>query len=157
MYVQLIKDVALLVALTSLHSLLTRLRATGRIWPQLLSGLLFGAVAVAGMAVPFQYQPGIIYDGRSIVLALSGLFGGWITGLVSVVVAGAYRAVLGGVGIWAGLASIVVPRSLASCSAGRAGTGRTGSASFPSTAWASPPTFSCWPASSSFPGPGASR
>jgi len=109
MYVQLIKDVALLVALTSLHSMLARLRRKGEIWPRLASGLLFGGVAVIGMALPFQYQPGIIYDGRSIILALAGLFGGAITTAVSIVAAGTYRALLGGVGVWAGLASIVVP------------------------------------------------
>jgi PAS domain S-box-containing protein len=112
MYVQLIKDVALLVALTSLQSLFLRLREKGRVWPHLLSGLLFGGVAIVGMAVPFQYQPGIIYDGRSIILALSGLFGGWITTIVSVALAGAFRALRGGAGIWAGLASIAGPAIL---------------------------------------------
>ncbi len=112
MYVQLIKDVALLVALTSLHTLLARVRGRGRVWPQLLSGILFGGVAVVGMAVPFQYQPGVFYDGRSIVLALSGLFGGWITTCVSVAAAGVFRALRGGAGVWAGLASIVGPALL---------------------------------------------
>ncbi len=112
MYVQLIKDVALLVALTSLHTLLARVRGKGKVWPQLLSGVLFGGVAVVGMAVPFQYQPGIFYDGRSIVLALSGLFGGWIATGVSVAAAGVFRALRGGAGVWAGLSSIVGPALL---------------------------------------------
>ena len=109
MYVQLIKDVALLVALSSMHSMLSRLPFRGMAWPRVLSGLLFGGVAMVGMAVPFQLQPGIFYDGRSIILALSGLFGGTITTLVATVMAGTYRAVLGGVGVWAGIASIVGP------------------------------------------------
>ena len=109
MYVQLIKDVALLVALSSMHSMLSRLPFRGLAWPRVLSGLLFGGVAMVGMAVPFQLQPGIFYDGRSIILALSGLFGGTITTLVATVMAGTYRAVLGGVGVWAGIASIVGP------------------------------------------------
>jgi len=112
MYAQLIKDVALLVALTSLHSMLARLRRKGEIWPRLASGLLFGGVAVIGMALPFQYQPGTIYDGRSIILALAGLFGGAITTAVSIVAAGTYRALLGGAGVWAGLASIIGPAAV---------------------------------------------
>jgi len=112
MYVQLIKDAALLIALTSLHSMLSRLRFRSELWPRLLSGLLFGGVAVAGMAMPFQFQPGVIYDGRSIILVLAGLFGGTISTIVASVLAGVYRAALGGAGVWAGLSSIVGPALL---------------------------------------------
>jgi two-component system cell cycle sensor histidine kinase/response regulator CckA len=109
MYVQLIKDVALLIALSSLYSMFARLTVRSGLWRKVLPGLLFGGVAVVGMVLPFQLQPGVFYDGRSIILALSGLFGGTITSLVASVVAGAYRASLGGAGVWAGLASIVGP------------------------------------------------
>jgi PAS domain S-box-containing protein len=64
-------------------------------------------VAVAGMVLPLRYAPGIIYDGRSIVLSMAGLFGGPAAAGISVVIAGAYRAFLGGAGVWAGLATII--------------------------------------------------
>ncbi len=112
MFVQLIKDVALLIALSSLHSMLSRLRFRDEVWPRLLSGLLFGGVAVAGMATPFQLQPGVIYDGRSIILVLAGLFGGTLSAAVAAALAASYRAVLGGAGVWAGLASIIGPALL---------------------------------------------
>ncbi len=108
MYVSLIQNAALLVALGALYSLVIRLRRDGGVWIQLLAGLLFGGVAVAGMLLPFRYGPGIIYDGRSIILAMAGLFGGGTGSVVSIVVAGTYRAFLGGPGIWAGLATIIV-------------------------------------------------
>jgi PAS domain S-box-containing protein len=106
MYVALIQNAALLVALTGLYSLLTRLRKNGHAWWRLLSGLLFGGMAVAGMDLSFEYQPGIIYDGRSIIMAMAGLFGGGISSIVAIVVASANRLLLGGPGLWAGLGSI---------------------------------------------------
>jgi len=107
MYIALIQNVSLLVALSALYSLLARLPRRVWVWTNLLKGLLFGAVAVIGMQVPFHYAPGIIYDGRSIILAMAGLFGGGTSALVSMVVAGSYRALLGGSGVWAGMATIV--------------------------------------------------
>ena len=109
MYVTLIQNAALLVALSTLYGLLARVRRAGAVlWIQLLSGLLFGGVSIAAMVLPYHYEPGIIYDGRSITLAVAGLFGGTKGSAVAVLVAGVYRALLGGVGVWAGLATIVV-------------------------------------------------
>ena len=106
MYQDLILNTSLLVALTTLYNLLARARAGGNRWIKITSGLLFGGVAVAGMIAPFHYGPGIIYDGRSIVLAMAGLFGGGTATLVAMAVAGTYRAILGGNGVWAGIATI---------------------------------------------------
>lgn len=107
MYGSLIDNVALLLTLTVMYGLLTRRLRAGDLWPGVFKGLLFGLVAVAGMLIPLKYAPGIIYDGRSIILSMAGLFGGGVVTLVSVVVAGAYRAYLGGNGIWGGLATII--------------------------------------------------
>ena len=107
MYNDLILNASLLVALISLYNLLARVRKDGKLWVKILSGLLFGGVAIAGMRMPFHYAPGVIYDGRSIVLSMAGLFGGGVVTLVSVLVAGTYRAFLGGPGIWAGIITIL--------------------------------------------------
>lgn len=107
MYIALIQNTALLVALSTLYSLGARLRARNGAWFRVYMGLLFGAVAVAGMMTPFHYSAGIIYDGRSIVLSMAGLFGGPTVAGISALIAGAFRASLGGVGVWAGLATII--------------------------------------------------
>jgi PAS domain S-box-containing protein len=106
-YVAMVHNAALLVALSALYGLVYRLRGRRRVWLTWSVGALFGMVAVAGMMLPFPYAPGIIYDGRSIVLSMAGLFGGPAAAGISVLIAGAYRAFLGGAGIWAGLATIV--------------------------------------------------
>ena len=107
MLVGLINNIALLVALSSLYSLISRLSPKPGTRRQLLLGLLFGLVTVVGMAMPAEYAPGVIYDGRSIILSLAGLFGGALTAGVAALIAGIYRISLGGPGMWAGLATIV--------------------------------------------------
>lgn len=107
MYLDLIQNASLMVALTTLYSLLARLNGYTDPWGKILLGFLFGAVAVVGMQLPFHYAPGVIYDGRSIILSMAGLFGGGIPAFVSMMLAGAYRAQMGGAGVWAGLATII--------------------------------------------------
>lgn len=106
MYLSLIQNAALLVALCSFYSLISRLRRDRELLTRILEGLLFGGVAVAGMNMPFHYAPGIIYDGRSIVLSMAGLFGGPAAGGIAALVAALYRFYLGGAGVWAGLSTI---------------------------------------------------
>jgi PAS domain S-box-containing protein len=107
MYVELIQNTSLIVALTSLYGLLSRLNRFGETWRKVLSGLLFGGVAIIGMQLPFHYTSGVIYDGRSITLAMAGLFGGGTAAVVSTILAGAYRAHMGGAGVWAGIGTII--------------------------------------------------
>ncbi len=111
-YLSLVQNIALLVALSLVHGLLLRgFRRVGFRFA-LLSGLLFGAVAVLGMMTPVRWAPGIIFDGRSIILGIAGLFGGPLAAGVAALVAGAYRALLGGAGIWMGLAVILEAAAL---------------------------------------------
>jgi len=103
----LIQNSSLLIALSVLYGLLTRVCKSDSLSFKILGGLLFGTIAVSAMKMSVHYNTGVIYDGRSIVLTLSGLFGGGITGMISIFIAGIYRIYLGGVGIWAGTATII--------------------------------------------------
>jgi PAS domain S-box-containing protein len=107
MYISLIQNVALLLALATIYSQVVRVRSGKDVWTKSLLGVLFGGVAIAGMLMPLNYAPGIIYDGRSIVMAMAGLFGGGTSAVISVVIAGIFRASLGGTGVWAGLLTIL--------------------------------------------------
>jgi len=70
--------------------------------------LIFGIVGLIGMMTPLHYADGIIFDGRSIILFVAGLFGGPIVASISASVIGAYRIWLGGAGVYVGVAVIVV-------------------------------------------------
>ena len=107
MIINFIQNSALLVSLSVLYGLIKWYKPRNKFFYQLLQGTWFGAVAIAAMMMPYAYSTGVIYDGRSVILTLAGLFGGGYTALVSVLMAGAYRIYLGGSGIWAGLATIL--------------------------------------------------
>jgi len=108
----LIHNIALLVALAALYQVvIAHLLLPG--WrSQVVFGLLFGMVAVLGMMAPLSFTPGIIFDGRSIILAVAGLIGGPLVALVSVLVASAYRIWLGGGGAPVGVSVIAISAAI---------------------------------------------
>jgi diguanylate cyclase (GGDEF)-like protein/PAS domain S-box-containing protein len=61
-------------------------------------GILGGGATVALMMTPFQIQPGLYMDLRSVTIALSGFIGGPIAGIATGVVAALYRIFIGGIG-----------------------------------------------------------
>ncbi|HYQ58588.1 MAG TPA: PAS domain S-box protein [Draconibacterium sp.] len=107
MFQALIQNAALLVTLSFLYGTIKYYFAQKKLQYEIISGVWFGIVAIAAMLLPYQHEPGVIYDGRSIVITLAGLWGGGLATLFTVILAGAYRAFLGGAGVWAGLATIV--------------------------------------------------
>lgn len=111
-YLSLIQNIALLVSLTFVHSLLVkRISRKGIAYP-FFSGLLFGCVCVIGMMTPVILQPGVIFDGRSIILGVAGLFGGPLAALIAGAIAAAYRFWLGGIGALPGIGVIIGAASL---------------------------------------------
>ncbi len=112
MVLELIRNVALLVALVVGLQNLAR-RTEGRPWLYgLVTGLLFGCAGIVGMMTPLHFSPGVIYDGRSIVLSLAGLFGNPLAAMIAAVMCCVYRVHLGGAGMWAGVATIVESAAL---------------------------------------------
>lgn len=107
LYFNLVQNIALLVALCFIHNLLVRRLHQSALVVQILSGLLFGAVTLVGMLSPVVFQPGLIFDGRSIILATAGLFGGLLTALITAAIAMAYRIWLGGPGALPGCVVII--------------------------------------------------
>ncbi|MBE0586381.1 MAG: PAS domain S-box protein [Desulfofustis sp.] len=112
MILDLIKNIALLVTLA------VGLRFLGYRFEQrrsvflVMAGGLFGLVGVVGMMTPLQFAPGIIYDGRSIVLSLAGLFGGPVVAAIAVPICATYRFYLGGPGAIVGIAVILEAAAL---------------------------------------------
>ncbi|MFP4012307.1 MAG: sensor histidine kinase [Spirochaetaceae bacterium] len=107
MILELVHNSALLLALTVAYEYIAgnfRRPSSGY---RLLSGLLFGAAAVAVMAAPVYVATGVMYDARSIVLAVAGYFGGPVAAAGASLLAGAYRVWVGGAGMVAGLLIIV--------------------------------------------------
>ncbi len=108
MLITLIHNITLLIALSVVWGPMLLLRKNYPNIYRILSGFLFGFSAIAAMASPLVFEEGIIYDGRSVVIALSGLYGGGIASLFASIIAGSYRFYLGGPGVYAGIASVIV-------------------------------------------------
>ena len=75
-------------------------------------GATFGIFSVACMMMPVTVGGGLIIDGRNVMMALSGLLGGPVSAVVSVVPALAYRIWIGGPTTLAGCGAIAVSATL---------------------------------------------
>ncbi len=106
-YLSLIHNIALLVSLTFVNGILVRhVKRNGFVYP-FLSGLLFGGVCLIVMMSPVVLQPGLIFDGRSIILSVAGLYCGPLTAVTAGAIAIAYRLWLGGIGALPGVGVII--------------------------------------------------
>ena len=110
--IKIIQIAVLLIALAAVYQIVIS-RTKKNVLPNtVLMGSIFGIVGIFGMMTPIQYAPGIIFDGRSIILAVAGLFGGPLVALISVLITGAYRVWLGGAGSQVGIAVIIVSAAI---------------------------------------------
>ncbi|HON06816.1 MAG TPA: PAS domain S-box protein [Verrucomicrobiota bacterium] len=107
MYLDLILNLSLIIALTIVSTFFERRKSSKTKLGALLQGLLFGGVAVIGMLKPAVYQPGIIFDGRSVVLSLCALFFGAYAVMPALIISIIARICLGGDGMYTGVLTIL--------------------------------------------------
>jgi len=104
----LIHNAALLLALGAIYNATVRnpavVRSTAH---QTAFGVLVGGMCITLMLTPVQWTPGIVFDTRTVLLSVTGLFFGPITTLVAMTIAGLYRFNMGGGGTAMGIATIV--------------------------------------------------
>lgn len=75
-------------------------------------GLIVGFYGVLLMLTPWTFIEGVLFDTRSVLLSISGLFFGPIVTFVAMIIVSIYRLMLGGPGVWMGIA-VIVSSSLA--------------------------------------------
>lgn len=108
MFLPLVQNAALLLALILIYDAIPLNRNNSRYlaWWQLLSGVLVGGICIAVMLTPWTYSPGLIFDSRSVLLCMAGLFFGGIPTLLACVIASLFRLYLGGEGAFIGIGVI---------------------------------------------------
>jgi PAS domain S-box-containing protein len=74
---------------------------------QILNGFIFGIISICVMSLPVHLMPGLIFDTRSIIISIAGLFGGPIAAIIVVPLSIAYRIYQGGTGMFVGVAVII--------------------------------------------------
>jgi len=111
--VELIKNTALLVALAAMYPVMLAHLNKSLFSQRILFGLMFGVVGVLGMMTPIHYDnDGIIFDGRSVLLAVAGLIGGPLVATLSALIMAVYRLWLGGIGAPVGISVIFATAAL---------------------------------------------
>jgi diguanylate cyclase (GGDEF)-like protein/PAS domain S-box-containing protein len=99
----LFQNVSLFALVIMAYAGLQRTHALRRPLVDVAMGAVFGLGAVLAMLSHIQSSPGVYVDGRNIMTALAALFGGPITGAVTLVITAGYRISLGGAGMVPGV------------------------------------------------------
>lgn len=99
----LISNAALLLVLSFLYIQLFRQLERRKIIGQVLSGFLFGGVAIGVMLSPMHLIPGVVFDTRSVVISVGGLFGGPLVAFITFAMASLFRVWQGGAGALMGV------------------------------------------------------
>ncbi len=105
----LLLNAALLIAVAQILALAIskRARSLRRLWSPVV-GMLLGLVGVGIMMLSFELSPGLVFDLRSVLLGISGLFFGAVPTLLAMAMTAAFRLQQGGVGALAGVVVILV-------------------------------------------------
>ncbi|MDF1513215.1 MAG: LytS/YhcK type 5TM receptor domain-containing protein [Anaerolineae bacterium] len=70
---------------------------------KLLTGSILGGIGVVVMMSPWEFAPGIVFDTRSVLLSISGLFFGPLPTLQAMLMTSIYRIIIGGTGTLTGV------------------------------------------------------
>ncbi|QFU23906.1 EAL domain-containing protein [Shewanella eurypsychrophilus] len=104
----LVQNAALLLAMVFVYDAVPRKKQSEYflLW-RLSVGAIIGGITVTTMLTPWEYQSGIFFDTRSVILGISGLFFGGLPTFIAIAIASAYRIMEGGSAVWAGVAVII--------------------------------------------------
>lgn len=108
MLISLVNNIAFLIALVAAGQIVLARFPNRTRNRQVVLGLLFGGVTLLGMLNPMNFAPGLIFDGRSIVLVVAGVVGGGLAAAIAAGIAAIYRYQLGGIGAPVGIVIILV-------------------------------------------------
>jgi PAS domain S-box-containing protein len=106
-FIALVSNVALLLAMVLVYDIAsTRPLKLGQRAGQILTGVGLGVIGLAVMLTPWTYQPGIIFDTRSVLICVSGLFFGPVPTIVVMLMTSALRIYQGGAATLTGVSVI---------------------------------------------------
>jgi hypothetical protein len=106
-YIGLLENTAILIVVAVIYDFIWLKADKSRKLPlQALLGLLIGGIGIILMKSPWTLVGGIVFDTRSVLLTISGLFFGGITTLIAMAIMFVYRLSMGGTGAYMGIAVI---------------------------------------------------
>ena len=109
LFVGLFNNLALLVVFVAAYGyLFDILKDRGPMKRQVALGFAFALFAFGCMQVKIPVSEGVLVDQRNAVVILAGVFGGPLSAVFTALAAGAYRAHLGGRGVFGGLLGLAL-------------------------------------------------
>ena len=113
--IELSKNAVLLLMLSVLYNL-TNVNPDTSIQKKFVTGLVLGMIVVFLMMTAWKVQEGLIFDMRSVVLVISGVFFGGIPTIVAATIALIYRVFfVSSFGVYAGVLTIISTSTLGLC------------------------------------------
>lgn len=107
-FLALVKNAALLLAMAFIYDVTTsRCRFKHRLAVQVFVGITLGLLGIVLMSSPWQYVPGIVFDTRSVLLGVSGLFFGMLPTSLAMIITAVFRFAQGGTATQAGVCVIL--------------------------------------------------
>ncbi len=105
----LFSNLAIFIVLVAVYGfLLGPLKQVSSRQRQAVLGLVFGLTAIGCMHARIPVAEGVIVDQRNAVVAISAIFGGPLSAGITALLAGAYRAYLGGAGALSGVVGVTL-------------------------------------------------
>ena len=103
----LIRNIAILLTFSILydHFWANRTKVKGFAFKS-VAGVFLAGVVIILILTPWNYDSGIFFDTRSVMLSISGLFFGPVPTIIAMVISSIYRIILGGSGAYMGVAVI---------------------------------------------------
>jgi len=111
-FLGLVNNAALLLALWAIYGLVSLRSSLKSIWEKILSGLAIGSLGIAVMFSTMPFSPGVVFDTRSILLSISGLFFGLIPASIAAVMTIIFRTWQGGAGTTMGVLVIITSTAI---------------------------------------------
>ncbi len=110
--ITLIMNVLILLSMSIIYSMFPFNSKSKNASKKILFGIYIGVTGIALMSIPFDFNNGVFFDTRSILMSSSGIFLGLIPTIIGGIMQGIYRIYIGGVGTFAGVAEIVISASI---------------------------------------------
>ncbi len=116
MVLGLLNNIAWLLSLSILATLFSAWQIKYKKTYKAVVGILTGLCAIAIMSNPLQYDTGIIFDTRTILLSVTGMFFGAVPSIIAACIAILFRVSQGFIngfgGVWMGVATILLSSGL---------------------------------------------
>jgi len=116
MAISILQNISLIISIAVIYHLIARKLRGKQVIVSLLNGLLFSFATIITMLVSFRFAQGIIYDGRTILLTIAGLFGGPIVLGIATLSSVIFRFfIIGGSGRVVGVLTIIIASGIGLC------------------------------------------